>query len=337
MKFTKEQMAAIERAIADKKENELGGIQSAIGDAFNAQAIAGAIARVEANSYIDSGVTQARSYASLIPVDTTTQAVQGTAIVKEFTDSVGIGSASSGSGKDAPLVEVLYGRQSIIVGAGEIAYKYSVPELQAASFEGKPLARDKVVAARLGYERHMNNVAMIGDVKTGAKGLLNHDIPEVISAADSWNTGDIDAIINDLAAAISKAYDDALDSDDQSAMPDTILMPSDIYNTLASKRISANSETTMLQYIQRNNLLTQSGVANVTFKPLNKLKTAGEGDTRRIVVYRRDPASLELILPQDLSFLAPEARGLDIITTGWYLYAGLWIKSKNAVVYLDGV
>lgn len=337
MKFTEEQMAAITQAIADKKEGQLEGIRSAIGDAFNAQTLAGAIARVEAESYVDQGVIANRRYATLVPVDTTTKAAVGTALVKNFTDSVGEGSASSGSGRDANLVDVVYGSQSIKVGAGDLAYKYSVPELQAAAMNGVPLASDKVNAARRGYERHMNKLAMVGDEKTGVKGLLNHALPEVIAAAASWDVGNIDAIMNDLASAIQAAYDDALDSDDLSAMPDTVLLPSEIYRKLNTIRIGTNSERTLLSYIKENNLLTESGVGNVRFESMNQLNTAGADGGRRIVVYRRDPSALELILPQDLEFLAPQADGLDIVTFGWYLYAGLWIKSKKAVIYMDGV
>lgn len=337
MKFTKEQMAAIEQAIADKKLNELEGIRSAIGDAFNSENLASAIARVEAQSYIDEGVIANRRYATLVPVDTSTTAAVGTALVKGFTDSVGEGSASSGSGRDANLVEVVYGSQSIKVGAGDLAYKYSVPELQAASRSGTPLLKDKVAAARRGYERHMNKLAMIGETKTGIKGLLNHDIPEVIAASASWDAGGIDAIMNDLAAAISVAYNDANESGDLSQMPNTILLPSEIMTKLNSVRIGVNSDRTLLSFIKENNLLTESGIPDVRFESLSQLNTAGADGGRRIVVYRRDPSALELILPQDLTFLAPQANGLDIETFGWYLYAGLWIKSKNAVTYLDGI
>lgn len=337
MKFTAEQMAAIKQAIADKKMNELDGIRSAVGDAFNAENLANAIARAESESYIDAGVIANRRYATLVPVDTTTQAEMGTALVKSFTDSVGEGSASSGSGRDANLVEVIYGSQSIKVGAGDITYKYSIPELQAASRSNTPLQADKVAAARRGYERHMNKLAMIGDTKTGVKGLLNHDIPEVIAATGSWDVGDIDAIMNDLAAAIAVAYNDANDSGDLSQMPNTILLPAAIMTKLNSIRIGVNSDRTLLSFIKENNLLTESGVPNVRFESLSTLDTAGADGGRRIVVYRRDPSALELILPQDLTFLAPQANGLDVETFGWYLYAGLWIKSKNAVTYLDGI
>lgn len=337
MKFTPEQMAAIEQAIADKKLGEVEGIRGAIGDAFNSQNLANAIARAEAVSYIDQGVIANRRYATLVPVDTSTTAAIGTALVRDFTDSVGEGSASSGSGRDANLVEVMYGSQSISVAAGDIAYKYSVPELQAASRGNVPLQSDKVSAARRGYERHMNNLAMTGDAKTGIKGLLNHDIPEVIAATASWDVGDIDAIMNDLAAAIAVAYNDANESGDLSQMPNTILLPAAIMTKLNSIRIGANSDRTLLSFIKENNLLTESGVPNVRFESLSKLDTAGADGGRRIVVYRRDPSALELILPQDLTFLAPQANGLDIETFGWYLYAGLWIKSKSAVTYLDGI
>lgn len=337
MKFTQEQMAAIKQAIADRKESQVEGIRGDIGDAFNAQNIAGALARVESESYIDAGVIANRRYATLVPVDTTTQAAVGTALVRKFTDSFGEGSASSGMGRDSNTVGVKYTQQSITVGVGDLNYKYSVPELQAASANNVPLQSDTVAAARRGYEHHMNKLAMIGETKTGIKGLLNHDIPEVISATGSWDVGDIDAIMNDLASAIAVAYNDANETGDLSQMPNTILLPASIMTKLNSIRIGTNSERTLLSFIKENNLLTESGVPNVRFEQLSWLDSMGADGGRRIVVYRRDPSALELILPQDLTFLAPQAEGLDIVTYGWYLYAGLWIKSKNAITYLDGI
>ena len=336
MKFTKEQLEAMALDIADSRRNSLGLISNQIGDAFNQDNLANAIGRAEANSLIDGRVIAAQRYARLVPVDTTTQASVGTALTKGFTDAVGIGRPHSGTGNDIPLAELMYGEQSIKVQAGSIGYQYSVPEMQAAARGGVPLSTDKPAAARLAYERHMYKVAMVGEPETGKKGLLNHDIPQVFAATSSWDTGNVDTIMNDLSNVIGMAFDNADMTGDTSTLPNTILLPSKRMRQLNTLRIGPNSETTVLQFIKQNNILTENGVA-VTFEGLPELNTVGADNKERIVIYRRDPSALELILPKDLEFLAPQPKGLDVFVPGWYLYAGLWIKSPTSVMYLDGI
>lgn len=336
MILTKEQIDAIVEEMAESRAIGLDAIKGQVGDAFNQDNLASAIVRAETESYIDRRVQSAQRYARLVPVNTSITADVDTAIVRGFEDAVGIGRPHSGTGSDIPLAELTYGEQMIKVKAGSIGYQYSVPELQSASMRGNGLSASKPAAARLAYERHMYKIAMLGEPETGNKGLLNHDIPETVSASASWDAGDIDAIMNDLSDAIGVAYDEATLSGDTSLLPNTVLIPAKRFRLLNNVRIGANSETTLLQFIKRNNILAENGV-DVTFEALPELNTAAEDGGERVVIYNRDPSALELILPKDLEFLAPQAKGLDIFVPGWYIYAGLWIKSPKAVTYLDGI
>jgi len=336
MKFTKDLLDAMIVVATDQRSTQLGGIQTQIGDAFNQDNLASAIARVETESMIDGRVTAAQRYSRLIPVNTTLGGAIGTAIVKKFTDAVGIGRPYSGAGNDIPLAEVMYGEQSITVAMGAVAYQYSIAEMQAASRDGVSLSTDKVAAARLAYERHMYKLAMLGEPEKGTQGLLNHDIPEVVTATADWDTASAQSIISDLARIISVAVDDKEMTGDASGLPDVILMPSQKFTLLSTRTINANSETSILEYIIAKNLLAVNGVT-VTIESLPELNTAGPGNTPRAVIYKRDPSALELILPQDLEFVAPQPKGLEIYVPGHYLYAGLWIKSAKAVLYLDGL
>lgn len=336
MKFTKELLDAMTVVGAEKLESQLVGIKAAVGDAFNQTNLANAIARAESQSLIDGRVTAAQRYARLVPVDTSTSAVVGTAIVKGFTDAVGMGRSHSGTGGDIPLAELVYSDQSLKVVMGAVAYQYSIAEMQAASRGNVPLSSDKAAAARLAYERHMYKIAMVGEPEKGLKGLLNHDIPESVAAVADWDTASAQSIITDLANAIGVAFDESEMTGDTSGLPNIILLPSAKFRLLSTRTVSATSETSILTYIRENNLLTVNGV-DVTIEALPELNTAGAGNTPRAVIYRRDPSALELILPQDLEFVAPQAKDLDIYVPGHYLYAGLWIKSAKAVIYLDGL
>ena len=336
-KYTEQDLAAIKEEILGRKAGKYQAIEASIGDAFNLQNLENEIARIETESYIDQNVLDAQFYSDLVPVDYTVNAVEGTSIVKNFTDSVGKGKAISGKGRDAPLVEVINGSQSLPVSRGGIAYNLSTAELQSAAFHNIPLSNQKVAAARLGYEEHIHDIALIGDVDIGTKGLLNHDIPDVVSASASWDAGDVEAILSDIASAMSIAYRDSRNTGRKSKLPNTVLLPSEIWSLLSSKRVGANSERTLLSFIKEHNPLTEAGVPDVKFEQLSELNTLGSDGGRRIVVYRRDKNALELILPQDLLFMPPQADGYDIVNYGHYLYTAVWIKSKNAVTYLDGV
>lgn len=336
MKLTKEQIDAIVEELAEARAGGMEAIKSQIGDAFNQDYLANAIVRAETESLIDNRVQAAQRYARLIPVNTSISGDVDTAIVKGFEDAVGIGRPHSGTGSDIPLAEVTYGEQVIKLKNGSIGYQYSVPELQSASSRGTGLSSSKPAAARLAYERHIYKVAMLGEPETGNKGLLNHDIPEVITASASWDSGDVDAIMNDLSEAIGVAYDESTLSGDTSLLPNTILLPAKRLRMLNNLRISSTSDVTLLQFMKRNNILAENGV-DVSFEALPELNTAGADGGERIVIYNKDPSALELLLPKDLEFLAPQAKGLDIFVPAWYTYGGVWLKSPKAVTYLDGI
>lgn len=337
MKFTEAQMAQLTKAIAKQKETMVHDIAGTIGDAFNQTNLANAIAQAEAESYINKRVIAAQRYARLIPVDTTTQATVGTALVKGFTDAVGIGQRHSGSGDDIPLAEVIYGQQFITVDMGSIGYEFTVAELQVASRTGVALSSDKPAAARLGFERHMYQVAMVGDPRSKGKGLLNHDLPEVIISAKRLAASTPQEIVKLISDAIGLAFDEAQITGDGTSLPNTVLLPSKAYRLLNDTMMSATSTVSVLQYLKDNNILTISGVQDVSFESLPELNTAGEDSLGRIVIYRKDPDSIVFIIPQTLTFLAPQPKGLAVFTPGWYIYAGIWIKSKDAVIYIDGV
>lgn len=337
MKFTKEQLDALTDGIAKNKMDQVTVIAGTIGDAFNQTNLSNAIARAEALSYIDSRVLAAQRYSSLIPVNTDTVATVGTALKRSFTDAVGIGKRYSGSGKDIPLAEVFYGEQYITVEMGSIGYQFSVAELRAASLGGVNLPIDKPAAARLAFERHMYQVAMVGDIDGTKKGLLNHDIPEVIVSTKRFSASTPKEVIQTISDAIGVAYDDADLTGDTSMLPNTILFPSKVYRYLNDTMISATSDVSILQYLKERNLLTESGVPNVEFGSLPELNKAGNDSLGRIVIYRKDPSAIEFIIPQDLEFLAPQPEGLEVFTPGWYVYAGVWIKSPKAVIYIDGI
>ena len=336
--FTDEQIKAMIKSIANERMDGLLVLKGHLGDAFNQTNLANAVATAEVQSYLDRRVIAAQRYARLIPINNTIPASAGDVLRRGFTNAVGIGKRHAGSGKDIPLADVLYGDSIISIDMGTIGYQYSIGEMESASRANVPLSSDKISAARLGFEKHMYNVAMVGDAETGKEGLLNNSGVVVSVALGRWTASTPPKqMVSDISNAISIAFEGVDLTGDVSLLPDTFLLPTNVFILLNDTYMSELSNVSVLDHIKEKNILTVSGVPDVTFEPLPELATMGADGGNRIVIYLKDPSVVEFILPKDLTFLPPQPEGVEVFTPGWYVYGGTWVKSKESFIYLDGI
>lgn len=337
--YTTEELKIIAEDAAKKRENGLEVLQGVVGDAFNKTALASAIARAETKSYIDRQVLAAQLYAELVPVNTDYVGTVGTALTLSFVSAVGKGRRYSGSGDDIALAEVIYGDQVLRVLQGAVAYKWTIAEMEAANIEGVNLPADKPTAARLAYERHMLGVCLTGEDGTTGKGLFNHNIPDVFAVTKTWDDPTKTGLemVKDISDAIGGIYDEAVQSGSSGLLPNVVLFPSKAFRIMSTTMISPNSTVSVLAYMRENNILTESGVEDVEFKPIAQLNTADTNGGGRIVAYLRDPSALEFIIIDEITFLAPQPDMLEVKVPAYYNYAGIYIKEKDSILYIDNV
>lgn len=306
--------------------------QAAVGDAFNLQNLAQILVNVENQNDMTPQMTEATEYANYIPVVTGFTAAIDTSNKLKRKKGVGEGQAHSGTGSDIPLAEVVYDDIDLPTKAGSIGYEYGILELAAASLRGIALDADKIEAARLGYEKHMGRVAFYGEASTGVKGLLNQTGVDVIAVAEAWETATADEILADVNSQIESAMDAS--EFNTSITPDTFLIPTSLMSILVTRRLADNLATTILDHVLKNNMLTLQGKPFI-IRAMSRLQTAGVGGTRRTIMYRRDPACIEMRIPQEVQFLTGQPRGLDVFFPGHYLYQGVWLKRVDSLRYMD--
>ncbi len=306
--------------------------QAAVGDAFNLQNLANLLVQLETNNEMTPQLAEAAEYANFLPVKQNFPAVVGTSHELSRKNGIGEGQAYSGTGGDIPLAEVIYDSITLPVKAGVIGYQYSIHELATAAQTGITLESDKVSAARLGFEKHMSSIAWVGEPSTGLKGLINQTGVDTVAALVAWDTATPEQILEDFNGIIADALDGS--AFEAGIRPDTILLPTSLMRVLTSRFVSDARDTTIFDHIAKNNMLALEGTAP-TIRATKRLETAGVAGTRRIVVYRRDPSCIEMRIPQDLTFLSPQAKDLDVFTPGHYLYQGVWLKRVDSLRYLD--
>jgi hypothetical protein len=113
--------------------------------------------------------------------------------------------------------------------------------------------------------------------------------------------------------------------------PDTMLLPIDLYAYVATTPLQSGSDTTILTFFLKNSPWVKQ------VEPWEKLSTAGSGSTNRMVVYKRDPSKLQLVIPQEYEEFPPVPKGLTADIACHARIGGVRCFYPMSVVYADGV
>lgn len=224
--------------------------------------------------------------------------------------------------KDAPRADIGGKETTIPVKELGIAYAYTVKEIAASQLTGRSLDQRRADAARRAIEEGINKIAWYGDAETGLPGLLsNGAIPRVTvvngaGGQPEWVNKTPDEILFDL----NDLFTDIFENTNQVESGNTLLLPTAQWSLISSTPRSANSDTTILQYFVRNSPYVTSEDDVI---PVNELKGAGTGGVDIMVGYDRNPDKVQLEIPGELQFLAPQEQGFEIEIPGWSSVGGL--------------
>lgn len=249
-------------------------------------------------------------------------------------DSVGIAKVISSYADDLPRADIKGKEFTAKVKSLGASYGYSLQEIRAARFAGKPLERRKAEAAKRAIMQKENSIAMLGDSASGLSGFINAaNINTVTIPADGtgssalWTAKDADKILRDmhLVANYSVEVTNGVEA------PDTLLLPIEQYNIAATKRIGVDSNMTVLKYF----LETSPYIKQVEW--VNELKNAGTAGAEVIMAYRRDPMALTLEIPQDFEQLDVEQRNLEFVVPCHSRTAGILVYYPLSITKGEGI
>lgn len=212
------------------------------------------------------------------------------------------------------------------------SYGYSIQEIRAAKMAGKPLEQKKANAARRAIEILQNTVAFFGDSSLGLAGFLNHanmseyTVPDGVSTDPEWNTKTADEILLDLNAIANKVVENSKGVH----APDTLLLPLTRYGLIATKRIPDTNITVMKFFLETN-----PHIKNVDW--LNELETAGAGNSKRMIAYKKDPDMLSLEIPQPFEQFPPQELGLEFVVNCHQRTGGVIMPYPMSAAFADNI
>jgi len=284
-------------------------------------------------------------YPALIPVDTSAND-WATGVMFFSVDKVGMADWFSHLAKDVPLADVDRQQFEHPIHMAAIGYRYTIQELgQALMIPGTNLSSDRAAAAVRAYEEFMDGIALRGVPPSGntkgMTGLIND--PNVTAGnvandgaggSTKWVDKTPTQIIRDVNALLTGVYEESLTVE----LADTLLLPVAQLDYIATTPRSDLTETTILEYLRRNNTYTAVTGQPLTIRAVRGLEVAGAGGTARMVAYRRDPQVVKLHLPMPHRFLPVWQTGpLVFDVPGIFRTGGVEIRRPKAFRYADGI
>lgn len=308
---------------------------------FDAQATLGFL--VSQTSAIEQEVYAIRyadiQYPNLVPVDTS--AYPWARTVTYYTaDRAGQADWMNDNASDMPFAEIERTKYETTVEAAKIGYRFTLEEVnQAMMIPGMNLTADKAAAAKRAAEELVERVVISGDTRKGFLGLVNQTVvpqtavPNGSGGSPLWANKQPGEILADVNNSLVGAWS----ATQQVELHDTVLLPIAQYGLIAGTPRSTMGDTTILSYLQANNLYTATTGRPLTIRTLRQLTGAGAGGTNRMITYRRDPQVLKFHMPMPHQFFPPQERMLEFIIPGMMRLGGLDVRLPKGISYNDGI
>jgi hypothetical protein len=259
-------------------------------------------------------------------------------------DIVGQADFGSDMGDDMPFADVQYDEQSRNVGHIPMGYRYSFQELRETAYLRRPLNERRLAAAQEMVERFLNVVAFTGSTKKNLTGLFNTaSIPQAIATTGAWDTAGTSTatILADINQGLNAVYAASNYND----FVTDIGIPPAAWTVLTSRARTDYADTTVIEFIKKNNICKATKNIDLNIYPLPGLETAGaattggavSGANSRVVFFVRDPNRLVFHIPMALRFAAPQYQNLSIKVPGEARCGGLEVRYKKSMYYMDKV
>lgn len=269
---------------------------------------------------------------TLMPVSTAIPEGATTHTYRQY-DSVGMAKVIANYANDLPRADVTGKEFTNPIRSIGNAYGYNVQEIRSALFAGVNLNGKKAMAATRAHQEKINQLAFSGDVDNGLPGFLtNANIPEVTLAADGTGSSKTfasktaDKVVRDINALINKVITQSKGIH----RANQVWLPIEQYALIATTQNSAASDTTVLEFLQKNH-------PSVEFKQVVEMDMAGAASADRMYALENSAENWQLEIPMMIRQYSPQQKGLEFEVPVESRFAGVIIEYPLAFAFADGI
>lgn len=270
---------------------------------------------------------------TLLPVSTEGDPGAETISYRKF-DAVGMAKIVSDYATDFPRTDVIGEEVTLKVKSLGSSFGYSIQEIRRAQMAGLNLDVRRATAARRAIDELQDKIAWFGDTKAQLTGFLNTAGANTYVAANNaagtskaWADKTADEIVADIAGIITAAPV----ATNGKEVPDTLLLPLNLYNIIMNTPYGSNRDKTILGFIRDN----YPQITRIDW--VSELATAGASGASRVVAYSRDPNKVEVLIPLRLEQFPPQQKGMEFEVICHQRTAGVAVYYPMSVTYCDGL
>lgn len=238
---------------------------------------------------------------------------------------------------DLPRADVAGKETTIPVRSVGTSYGYNLDEIQASQLTGASLDQRRANAARRSIEQVVNDVAFYGDAESGLPGLFsNPNIPTGNVVNPGSGTEWVNKTPDEILFDVNDLFADIFETTKMVERGNTLLIPPAQWSYIMSTPRSANSDTTIAQYLVQNSPYLNSMEDII---PLNECHAANNPllSTDAMVAYDRSPDKLQLEIPVELEWLPVQQKNLEFTVPGRNRLAGLNIYYPLSLAIATGI
>ena len=230
----------------------------------------------------------------------------------------------------------------------QIARTFNFAEYMAFSVmedeKMRKIGRDPVDFLNKGIRLHCDKVidrnVYVGFRKVSSTGLCNN--PGIVRSsartgaggATQWRNKTADEILNDINAALSAVWEENDCASD--GLPNHILVPVEQFGMLVTRKVSDDSERSILTYVLENNIAAQQGKPLV-ISACKWCASIGSSYSDRMVVYMNQQDRICFNLTQPLRRMETETADLRIKIPYIAQFSEVRFLYPSTVRYMDGI
>ena len=255
-------------------------------------------------------------------------------------ESTGIAEIINNYGDDLPRADVMGEPTTVQIKSVGDSYGYNAQEMRASAYTGKNLDARKATAARRAHDLKVNQIAFVGDKKSGLIGLFSDSAGIPVYALSEVEVNgvmhtefaykDPDQILGDVSG-IQMYVDNLTNSIER---PDTLALPSHIYMDLATRRIP-DTDITILKFLKDNSPYIKNWESwNELKKEATMFNPTGKN---QMLLYTKDSEKFSLEIPMPFLQYPVQVRNLETTIPCESRCAGLMIYYPFSMALGEGI
>ena len=260
------------------------------------------------------------------------------------TGGSGLGAVQAGGANSVPVIQANLDKDTFKSHVFSSIMRIKFIDMQKENITGRSLDKMLQDGIRLNYDKHMDQNTYIGISEYGTQGILNKtgvtqtNVATGAAGGTTWATKTPDEILADVNEAISDVWEAA--GNDLRALPNHIIIPFKQYNDIATRKVSALADKTILTYLLENNVASKNG-KELVIGATSYCKGAGAGTTAtdRMCVYVHDDNFIaeEELVPLSRTMTQPNINALAYDSVYMANISEVEFFYLQTIGYFDGI